>query len=184
MQAIIFIVRAIVEVLLVTAFILRIVLPLARADARNPFTQAVIRLTNPIVLPLRRILPPIGRTDTASVVALLLVQSAATAILWLLGAYPIAVLTGLVFAQIVILSIIVSVLQLYVFALFLYGLLSWIAPGAYSPGAELLGRLCEPVLRPIRRLIPPFGGLDMSVFFAIVIIWALRIWIGTSSFVT
>jgi YggT family protein len=179
MQAIIFIVRAVLEVLLVTAFILRVVLPLARADARNPFTQAVIRLTNPIVLPLRKILPPIGKVDTASIAALILVQCAASALLWVLGAYPVP-LTGFVFAQVVVLSLLVSVLQLYVFALFLYGLLSWIAPGAYSPGAELLSRLCEPVLRPIRRFIPPLGGLDLSVFFAIVIIWALRIWIGSS----
>jgi YggT family protein len=182
MQAIIFIVRAVLEVLLVTAFILRVVLPLARADARNPFTQAVIRITNPIVLPLRKILPPISKVDTASIAALILVQSATSALLWLLGAYPI-VLTGFLFVQIVALSLLVSMLRLYVFALFLYGLLSWFAPGAYSPGGELLSRLCEPVLRPIRRFIPPIGGLDLSVYFANIIIWALLIWIGSSALV-
>ena len=88
MEALIFIVRTLLQVLLVTVFLLRVLLPLARADSRNQLSQAVIRLTNPLVLPLRRIVPPIGKVDTASIVALILVQMAATATLWLLGAYP------------------------------------------------------------------------------------------------
>jgi YggT family protein len=183
MQAIIFIVHAVLELLLVTAFILRVVLPLARADARNPFTQAVIRVTNPIVMPLRKILPPIGKLDTASVAALILVQAATSAILWVLGAFPLAFLTSVIFVQIVFLSLIYNILQLYVFALILYAVLSWVAPDAYSPGMQLLSRLCEPVLKPIRRFIPPIGGLDLSVFFATILIIALRIWIGTSALV-
>src|SRR4029079_8039067 len=90
MRAITFVVGALLQ-LVVTIFLLRVLLPLARADSRNQLSQAVIRMTNPLVLPLRRILPPIGKVDTASIVALLLVQAAATATLWLLGAYPFAV---------------------------------------------------------------------------------------------
>ena len=88
MRAIIFVVGALLQVLVVTIFLLRVLLPLARADARNQLSQAVIRLTNPLVLPLRRVLPPIGKVDTASIVALMLVQLVATATLWSLGAYP------------------------------------------------------------------------------------------------
>ena len=88
MEALIFIVRTLLQVLLVTVFLLRVLLPMVRADSRNQMSQAVIRLTNPLVMPLRRVLPPIGKIDTASIVALLIVQSAATAVLWLLGAYP------------------------------------------------------------------------------------------------
>src|SRR6187549_1663598 len=98
MDALIFVVRTVLQVLLVTVFLLRVLLPLVRADSRNQLSQAVIRLTNPLVLPLRRILPPIRKIDTASIVALLIVQIAATAILWLLGAYPF-VYSGLYFAQ-------------------------------------------------------------------------------------
>lgn len=68
MDALLFIVRTLLQVLLVTVFLLRVLLPLARADSRNQLSQAVIRLTNPLVLPLRRVLPPIGKVDTASVV--------------------------------------------------------------------------------------------------------------------
>src|SRR5687767_2984887 len=88
MDALIFIVRTLLQVLLVTVFLLRVLLPLVRADKRNQLSQAVIRMTNPLVLPLRRILPPVGKVDTASIVALVIVQIAATATLWLLGAYP------------------------------------------------------------------------------------------------
>jgi YggT family protein len=174
MEAIIFIVRTVLQVLLVTVFLLRVLLPLARADSRNQLSQAVIRLTNPLVMPLRRVLPPIGKIDTASVIALLIVQAAATATLWLLGAYPRSIGMAL-FMQIVIFSLLATILQFYTFALLLYILLGWIAPGTYSPAAALLTSLCEPLLRPVRRLIPPLAGIDFSAMFLIIALQALYI---------
>ncbi|HEU4487184.1 MAG TPA: YggT family protein [Povalibacter sp.] len=174
MDAIIFIVRTLLQVLLVTVFLLRVLLPLARADSRNQLSQAVIRLTNPLVLPLRRILPPIGKIDTASIVALLIVQAAATATLWLLGAYPFARGAD-VFIRITLFSLIGTILLFYTYALLLYVLLSWVAPGTYSPAAALLNSLCEPILRPIRRIIPPIAGIDLSALFAIIGLQALYI---------
>lgn len=174
MEAIIFIVRTLLQVLLVTVFLLRVLLPLARADSRNQLSQAVIRLTNPLVLPLRRVLPPIGKVDTASVVALLIVQAAATATLWLLGAYPRAIGVPL-FVQIVVMSLLATILLFYTYALLLYILLSWVAPGTYSPAASLLQSLCEPLLRPVRRLIPPIAGIDFSALFLIIGLQALYI---------
>ena len=68
----------------------RLLLQLARADFRNPIAQAVVRLTNPLIVPLRRVLPPIGKVDTASVVAVLLVATVQVASLFALhaGGYP------------------------------------------------------------------------------------------------
>ena len=177
MAALIFVVRTLLQVLLVTVFLLRVLLPLVRADSRNQLSQAVIRLTNPLVLPLRRILPPIRKVDTASIVALLIVQVAATAILWLLGAYPF-VYSGLIFTQEVFRALLSTILQFYTFALLLSILLSWIAPGTYSPAAALLSSICEPVLRPVRRIIPPIAGLDMSGMFLIIALQALYILIN------
>jgi YggT family protein len=174
MDALIFIVRTLLQVLLVTVFLLRVLLPLVRADSRNQLSQAVIRFTNPLVLPLRRILPPVGKVDTASIVALVIVQIAATATLWLLGAYP-SVFTVPQFLQVVVLNLVITILQFYTFALFLYVLLSWVAPGTYSPAAAMLTSLCEPLLRPVRRLIPPFGGVDLSALFLIIALQALAI---------
>ena len=143
-------------------------------DSRNQLSQAVIRLTNPLVLPLRRILPPIGKIDTSSIVALLIVQFATTAVLWLLSAYP-GVFTLGQFIHVSLLSLLLTILQFYTFAILLYVLLSWIAPGTYSPGAMLLASLCEPILRPIRRVIPPIAGIDLSALFVIVGLQALYI---------
>ena len=174
MDALIFIVRTVLQVLLVTVFLLRVLLPLVRADSRNQLSQAVIRFTNPLVLPLRRVLPPVGKVDTASIVALLIVQIAATATLWLLGAYPL-VFTVPQFLVVVLLNLAITILQFYTFALFLYVLLSWVAPGTYSPAAAMLSTLCEPLLRPVRRVIPQFAGIDLSALFVIIALQALVI---------
>jgi YggT family protein len=79
------------------------------------------------------------------------------------------------FVQIVILSLLATILQFYTFALLLYILLSWVAPGTYSPAAALLSSLCEPLLRPVRRLIPPLAGIDFSAMFLIIALQALYI---------
>jgi len=172
MRALIFVVGALLQ-LVVTIFLLRVLLPLARADSRNQLSQAVIRLTNPLVLPLRRVLPPIGKVDTASIVALIVVQAAAIATMWLLGAYYIP--TAGVFVYLVFLTLLITVIRFYTFALILYAILSWIAPGASSPAAALLDSLCEPLLRPVRRVIPPLGGIDFSALFLIIGLQALQI---------
>lgn len=174
MDALIFIVRTLLQVVLVTVFLLRVLLPLVRADSRNQLSQAVIRVTNPLVLPLRRILPPIGKIDTASIVALLIVQFATTAVLWLIGAYPF-VFTLAQFIHIALLTLVLTILQFYTFAILLWVLLSWIAPGTYSPAAMILTSLCEPILRPVRRVIPPIAGIDLSALFVIVGLQALAI---------
>lgn len=174
MDALLFIVRTLLQVLLVTVFLLRVLLPLVRADSRNQLSQAVIRMTNPLVLPLRRILPPIGKFDTASLVALLIVQLAATAVMWLIGAYP-QVFTPAQFLRVAALDLAIVILQFYFFIMLLYVVLSWVAPGVHSPGAALLSSLCEPLLRPIRRVIPPFGGIDLSALFLMIALQALVI---------
>ncbi|MBL8270786.1 YggT family protein [Steroidobacter sp.] len=178
MEAIRFVVGTLLQVLLVIVFLLRVLLPLARADSRNQLSQAVIRMTNPLVMPLRKVLPPIGKVDTASVVALIIVQAAAVALLWLLGGYP-GVFTPGQFAFVVFLTLITTVLNFYIFAMVLYAILSWIAPGTYSPAAALLDTLCEPLLRPVRRLIPPLGGIDFSALFVIVGLQAINIALGS-----
>jgi YggT family protein len=160
----------------VYAFLLRMLLQLARADFRNPLAQAVVALTNWLVLPLRRVLPPVGRFDTASLVALLAVQLVATLILFRLrtGAlYPFLPL-----ALAALRSLALATLLLYTILIFIYALLSFIAPGARSPATSLLASLCEPILRPLRQVLPVVGGIDFSPLVAIVGLTALRILIA------
>lgn len=171
MSALFFIVDALLT-LVVVAFLLRLLMPLVRADFRNPVGQAVLQLTNPLVMPLRKLLPPAGRVDAASVVALLAVQLAKTAALRLLAGAGAAVLPLLSGALRDLAS---TVLQFYFVVMLLYVLLSWVAPGNYSPAAQLLGRLCNPLLAPLRRVLPPLGGLDLSPLFVMIGLQALQI---------
>jgi YggT family protein len=171
MSAIIFIVNALLQYLLVTAFLLRVLLPLARANMRNPLCQAVLRVTSPLVMPLRKVFPPVGRVDTASVVALILVQLVTTVIINLLSGF---IGTPLGIALRVVFMILDSTLQVYTIAVFIYVLLSYVAPGAHSPGRELLESLCEPILRPVRRLIPPIAQIDFTPVFVLIGLQALQ----------
>jgi YggT family protein len=173
MDALIFIVRSLLQVLLVTLFLLRFLLPLVRADARNPLSQAVLKITNPLVLPLRRLLPPAGRIDTASLVALLIVQLATTAVVFLL--MGIGLSRPILLIESALLSLVLTLIQFYKFAILIYVILSWVAPGTYSPAASLLASLCEPLLRPVRSIIPPLAGLDLSAIFVLIGLQALEI---------
>jgi len=149
----------------------RLLLQWARADFRNPLCQAVVRLTNPLILPLRRILPPIGKVDTASVIAVIIVATIKLGILsWVAG----GLLTDpLSWIRYVAIDIVSTALWIYFWAIFLYALLSMIAPGGYSPLQSVLASVCEPILRPFRRLIPAVAGLDLSPLWAGILIQAL-----------
>jgi YggT family protein len=155
------------------AFLVRLLLQLARADFRNPISQGIVRLTNPLILPLRRVLPPLGKVDTASVVAVLLVAAVEVAAKFALsGVVP---NSPLWWARTILVDIATMLLWTYFWAIFAYALLSLIAPGGYSPAQSVLAALCEPVLRPFRRVMPAVGGLDLSPLWAIIVIQALLI---------
>jgi len=173
MAALIYIVQALLQYLLVTAFLLRLLLPLVRANMRNPLSQAVLRVTNPLILPLRKVLPPIGRIDTASVIALFLVQAATIAIIATLAG--IGLTNPLFLLKTSLLSILISLIQFYRFAVLIYVLLSWLSPPGYNPASDLLHSLCNPLLRPVRRLIPPIAGLDLTPIFVLIALQALLI---------
>jgi len=156
--------------------IARLLLQLTRADFRNPLCQAIVQLTNPLIVPLRRVLPPIGKVDTASVVAVLLVGAVDVALVTVLrgGGLP----DPIAWLDALLLEIAHMLLSIYLYAIILYALLSMIAPGGYSPLQSVLTSLCEPVLRPIRRIIPPLAGLDLSPLFAtLIILGVLSVWL-------
>jgi len=170
MEAIRYVVDTLLSLLLL-AFMLRLLFQLVRADFRDPLADAIVRVTNWLILPLRRVLPPIGKIDTATVVAVLLIAIGQTAILLLLSGYG---LFNWVYAlRMTAVALVVLVLRIYLFALLVYWLITFVAPGGYSPGTRLLSQLCEPVLKPVRRIIPPIGQIDFSVLWVSIIIGAL-----------
>ena len=172
MNALIFIVQTLLSLVLFV-FMLRVLLQLARADFRNPLAQAVVKITNPLILPLRRVLPPIGKIDTASVVAVLIVASLEVFIITTLTREYVPNLAR--WGILIVLEVVRSLLSVYFYAILLYAVLSMIAPGGYSPVQSLLGQLAEPVLRPFRRIIPPIANLDFSPLWALIAIQAILI---------
>ena len=170
MNALFYIVETLLS-LAVFVFLLRLLLQWARADFRNQVAQAVVKITNPLVMPLRRVLPPIGKLDTATAVAVLFIAVAEELILLFLRGF--FVLDPLYLVRAVVLRIIVILITTYLYAIILYALLSFVAPGNYSPMNSILTSLCEPVLRPFRRFIPPIGGIDLSPLWATILLVAL-----------
>lgn len=171
MRALIYIINALAT-LVTFVFLLRFWLPWFRVDFRNPIAQSILQITGPLITPLRRMLPPIGRIDTATVLVAFCIQALALMLVILLGGgTPGArfVVLGALF-QLLILS-----LQLFMFAIIIRIVLSWLAPQAYNPATALLGSVTEPLLRPFRRLLPPLGGFDVSPVFAIILLGAASI---------
>jgi YggT family protein len=143
--------------------LMRLLLQFARADFRNPICQAIVRLTNPIIIPLRRVLPPIRKLDTATVVA-----AVAIALVLVAVGFAFQPFRGdaLIWLQQTVLTLIYAVLWTYFWAIIVYALLSLVAPGGYSPLQSVLASLCEPVLGPFRRAIPGISGIDLSPLWA------------------
>ena len=143
--------------------LMRLLLQLVRADFRNPICQAIVRLTNPLIIPLRRILPPIRKLDTATVIAVLMIAFVLVAVGFAFQAFPI---NGAIWIVQALLTVAYAILWIYFWAIIVYALLSLVAPGGYSPLQAVLASLTEPVLAPIRRLIPSFAGIDLSPLWA------------------
>jgi YggT family protein len=175
-EAIFFLVNTLLE-LVILVFVLRLLLQMVRADFYNPVSQAVLRITNPLVLPARRMIPAWGRLDLATLVVIVVLQVAAT--LTLSGLYSALYGTAYPGLIIVLLTALTSLLRLivqfYFFALLIYALMSWFGPQHQNPISGLLARLVEPLLRPVRRFLPPLGGLDFSVLLVLLGLQALLI---------
>ncbi len=156
--------------------LLRLLMQLTRADFRNPIARGIVQLTNPLVLPLRRVLPPLRRIDSASVVAVLLVALFKVWVLQVLLIHGVPSLQTLLRGT--LLDSIDVVLRTYLYSMILNAILSFVAPGNYSPAQSILASICNPLLNPIRKYIPSIAGLDLSPFWACIAIQALRILVG------
>ena len=125
------------------------------------------------MVPLRRIVPPSKRRlDVAAVIALLIVQFVGTALLRLVAGATFSPLSIVIAGLYDLAS---TILQFYFVAILIYALLSWFASSGYNPAHQILARLCEPLLAPVRRVIPPLGGLDLSALFVLIALQALQI---------
>lgn len=175
-QALHYIVEALAS-LYILVLLLRIWLPWLRADFRNPLAQGILRLTSPLVVPLRRIVPSFGRLDTATLLVAFAVQYAAVFLILLIYvAFELMQMPSIgAIALTSVVKLIMLSVNLFAFAILIRVVLSWVAPGMHNPATAIITTLSEPVLRPLRRVIPPMGGFDLSPMLAIIGLFALNI---------
>ena len=133
---------------------IRFLLQLVHADFYNPIAQVVVKITSPVLNPLRQILPK-SKNGRGSLPPLLLVFGALFQLMFLAT-------------------------EFYFWLLIISIVLSWISPG-YSPFGALINQLAEPVLAPFRRLLPPLGGLDLSPIVAFLTIQVVQILLRATS---
>ncbi|MEO1817125.1 YggT family protein [Pseudomonas sp.] len=148
--------------------LLRFLLQLVRADFYNPLSQFIVRATKPLLMPLRRIIPGYGGLDFASLALGIAIQLVMLILIIMLMGYALPNILLLVgWAAIGVLALFVKI---FFFALIISVILSWVAQGSYNPAVILINQLCEPILAPIRKILPALGGLDLSPIFAFIAI--------------
>ncbi len=148
--------------------LLRFILQLVHADFYNPLSQFIVRATQPLLRPLRRIIPSVAGLDLASLVLAILVQLVLMALTLMLMGFGVGNPVQLLVWSVI--GVTALFLKVFFFALIISVILSWIAQGSHNPAVELINQICEPLLMPIRRILPSMGGLDFSPIIAFLIL--------------
>ena len=147
---------------------LRFLLQFSQADYYNPMSQGIVKATQPVVAPIQKFLRPIGRIDIATLFVGFLLKVIVIIAVFQIAGFGMPPLQGLLLAGIA--GVLNAILKIYFFALIIMIILSWVAPRANHPGALLVMQIVEPIMAPVRRVIPPLGMIDLSpivVFIAI-----------------
>jgi len=155
-------------------FLLRILLQIARAEFYSPIPQLIVAITNPLVVPARRIIPSFRQFDLPTVILLFVLQVAVILLLDALRGFSQPVYGVLLVALFVLLNM---TIWTYLICILIYIVLSWFGQ-SYHPLAIIAGQLIAPLLRPARRLLPPAGGLDLSPMIVSIFLVAGLIFLG------
>jgi YggT family protein len=157
--------------LYIVAVMLRFLLGAVRADFYNPVSQFLVRITNPLLLPMRKVIPSLGKFDTSAVLLMLLLQMISLSIVVMLRGINISVVAILVAA---IGELLMLIINIFMFSIIIQVILSWINPGTYNPITALLYSITSPLMRPIQRMVPPISGIDLSPLVAIIGLQVVR----------
>lgn len=167
----IYLIQTILSLFLI-AVMLRFILQLVRADFYNPISQFLVKLTNPVVIPLRRVIPGLGGLDFASILLAIVIQLIALAAVIALGGGQMpSIGLMLVWSVLGIAGLLVNI---YFFALLAMIIVSWVAPGSQNPALYLLHQITEPVMAPVRKLLPAMGGMDFSPIILFILIGVIQ----------
>lgn len=151
--------------LYILAVMLRFLLQWVRADYHNPLSQFLVRITSPVLTPLRRLVPGLLGLDMAAIVLMLGLQFVESSLVLLIKGVAIQPVGLLVLSLVELLQL---AYYIFLFAIIIQAVLSWVQNGAYNPFTVVLHQLTEPLLRPARRLLPPVSGLDLSPLIALI----------------
>ena len=139
--------------------LLRFLLQLVRADFYNPLSQFIVKATSPVLNPMRRVIPGLFGIDFSSLLLAYILQYIENILLFAirgLSVNPIFLLWHSIG------SLLTLFLYIYFFAILIQVIISWVSPGTYNPATALIHHITEPVLRPARKILPPFSGFDLS----------------------
>ncbi len=145
---------------------LRFLLQWVRADFHNPISQFLVIATNPPLRPLRRFIPGIAGIDLSSPVLMFILKVIELILIWLISYGNIPAVTGLFVLSIA--ELLKLIIYIFLIAVVIQVIISWVNPGAYNPVTVILYRLTEPLLRPARRVMPPISGLDLSPLIVLI----------------
>lgn len=157
--------------LYILILMLRFLLQWAKADFYNPLSQFLVKATSPLLRPLRKIIPGYGGLDIASIILMLALQMLALTLSFLLRGTVPAPLFIAVMAMAELIGLLVNV---FIFAIVIQVILSWVSPGTYNPVAGLIHSLTEPVMRPARKILPPFSGLDLTPILVLITLQVVK----------
>jgi len=169
--------------------LLRFWLPVLRANFRNPVAQGVMRYTSPLVTPVRRFVPSVGRMDTATVLIAFLIQFAVLLLIVAIsgGKQGINIFDVLSSAPALITLALKAMIELAMLSvlLFIVAIIARVVLSLigryFGPISDMLADLTEPLLRPVRKYIPPLGALDISAYIVIVLLVALNMFLADLS---
>lgn len=161
----------------ITLILLRFLLQLSRADFYNPISQFVVKATNPPLRIVRKVVPGWGAIDGAAIVLALLIQAITFTLVLLMFNAGSALLNPVWLISWSALNVAGLVTKLYFWSVIAVVVVSWIAPGSSHPAIQLVAQITEPVMRPVRRLIPSLGGLDLSPIIVFLILQVINVMI-------
>jgi len=155
--------------LYILAVMLRFLLQTVRADFYNPYSQLLIKVTNPTLKPLRRWIPGYLGVDWPSILLMFLLQAIEICLIALLvsGQTPAMISIPII----IVAQLIEMLIWIYIVIILIQAIISWVQPGTYSPFTVLLYQLSQPLAKPVRRHIPDAGGIDFSLFIVLILLY-------------
>jgi len=151
--------------LYIMVLMLRFILQQVRADFYNPISQFIVKATAPVLNPARKMIPSVGGIDIATIIVVIVFIAIKIFVIALLSGFSPSIVALLITG---IRDFITLALNIFIFAIIIQAVLSWINPDPYNPVAGVLFSITQPVLQPFRRRIKPIGGLDLSPLIALI----------------